>query len=211
MIKIEERKNCKGKKEPGFWYGEVHYESKQEIWFMWYLEELCYHGFIAEYKYQPAAYLLGLKQQYEIEKVTIKKTVIKNRSLLREHSYQADFEIVWSKEAKGIFYNNLDEKVNLNKAFIAKEDVSIIEVKPEFDINNMTRLFSINQKWVYSLFFVYVQAVQCVPYIIGGKIIRHRKAIFNATFAPDRYRLTDKGLKGRKKAEMFKRIQEFIN
>jgi hypothetical protein len=163
-------------------YDGIPYASKEEIYFVWYLDELFTDGYIAEYDYQPEPFSLFIPISYNwIKQLKTKKKEM-TTTLLRAHSYQADFKIIWNAKAYDKFFN-------FNKLtdapFIQNYGLSWIDVKPSHDMQNMTRLFHINQKWVHQRHGVYVQKI--VP-----------QELFAETFTPGRYRYTDKSLKPRK-------------
>ena len=120
---------------------------------------------------------------------------------MQGHVYSPDFSIAWAEKARKIFFNVCGSKVDLYKSpFITDifySHISIIEVKPVFDQNNMTRLFTINQKWMYQLHGVYVQKVVPVK-------------LFEKTFTPKKYLLTDKSGKPRKLKYKPTSLEEFL-
>ena len=61
----------------------------------------------------------------------------------------------------------------------------------------MTRLFSINQKWMYSEHGIYIQKV--IP-----------QKLFADTFTPKRYLMTDGGGQARKIKWDVKSLEEFV-
>ena len=198
-------------KQKGYFYDNEHFDSKDEIWFKWYLDELVDAGFIKAVVYQPNGYILSASKQYPIHVQLKTKIKIVKRTLLKGHIYTPDFKIIWSKTAKGIFYQEIYGREKLEAPFIAYDGISVIEVKPNFDMNNMTRLFTINQKWTMEKHGVYVQAIQLTPKTKGGKITAHKNAIFNTSFCPERFRWTDKSLKARKAGVMFGGLEQFID
>ena len=190
---------------------EKDYESNEELWISYYLDELLTAGFILEWKYQPQAYQLfdGFKYPW-VEKLST-KTKFKNATLLQGHEYTPDFLIKWSPAANDLFFNTIDDGINLRESnFIAHcgNNLSIIDVKPQFDMQNMTRLFTINQKWMMDKFGLYVQKIIPVKetkqyHKIGNKnkkVYSHStwSGIFPKTFTPERYFLTDVSMKPRK-------------
>ena len=122
------------------------------------------------------------------------------KKLIREHIYTPDFLILWNEKARGVFFNNLLDRVTLSKIpFTVKGlcDKSIIEIKPAFDQNNMTRLFTINQKWLLEGIGVYCQKIIPVK-------------LFSKTFTPVRYLKTDKTNKKRKLHYIPKALKEYV-
>jgi len=175
----------------GFYHYNLQtYDSKEEIWFAWYLDELNAAGYIDFYRYQPSLFELSdsVKYPVDIQLKTKIKTVYK--TLLQPHSYQCDFKIVWSAAAKNVFFTANGNKKDF--PFIARDVLDLefrshVDIKPAHDLYNMTREFIINQKWVYQVHGVYVQKI--VP-----------AKLFKSTFTPERYYFTDKSLKPRKLA-----------
>lgn len=165
-----------------FFYHGIEYDSREEIYFVWYLDELQAAGYIEHYRYQPEPFSLFPPVKYNWIKPLKTKKKTMTTTLLRAHSYQADFEIYWCPMAEEVFFNN--NKIT-DAPFVAKYLVSFIDVKPDYDMQNMTRLFHINQKWVHQQYGIYVQKI--VP-----------QELFKKTFIPERYLFTDKSLKPRK-------------
>jgi hypothetical protein len=84
--------------------------------------------------------------------------------------------------------------------FICSDDemISIVETKGTFDMGNMTRLANNNIKFVYEKYQVYINMIK-VP------------TIFDKTFTPDRYLMTDKTFQSRKiKYKNVRTLREFI-
>lgn len=120
-----------------------------------------------------------------------KKDNLKQRkkTLLNSHIYTCDYAVKWNPEYKGVIFNDASH-LEVTPFFVANitdkgEYISYLEVKPEFDFNNMTRLFVINQKWVYEKYKIYVQLFKPLDF-------------YRKFFVPDRYLLTDKKTRKRK-------------
>ena len=178
---------------------EITYASKEEEYFHWYLQELIDAGYVDRIKYQPKPFPLSEKVQFIYQKQL--KTKIKSipKTLFREHSYQADFLIGWNQKAEQIFFFDIEGGNPLKCIFLDPynypfmsyyreyntEHRSIVDVKGTFNQNDAWRRFSIEQKWVWQKFEMYVQ-----------KIIPIK--LFKSTFTPQRYLLTDISNKPRK-------------
>jgi len=181
------------------------YDSNEELYFSWYLDELYEAGYISEYEWQPKQYVLSEAISYEYDKhlKTKTKTIIKK--LMQGHIYSPDYKINWNKNARGFFFLSISDQLCLkNIPFIAQETedgwnnyMSIVEVKPAFDRNNMTRLFTINQKWMYQKHGMYVQKIIPVK-------------LFERTFTPKRYLQTDRSGKPRKLKYKPKSLEEYL-
>lgn len=147
----------------------MEFDSKEEEWFSWWLDELEEKGYIHSYG-RATSYTL-----FEPDK----------RHKMRGHEYTPDFFVTWENGAINA----------LRLPFIY--ELCIIEVKPSFDAHNMTRLFKLNQKWVYQKYGIYVELV--IP-----------EKLFKSTFAPKRFRYTDSGKGLRKLKESYLNIDEYI-
>lgn len=178
-------------------------DSKEELYFYWYLMELKRKGFIKDFKKSKTYQLskpLGKRYIQPMKKVDDK---IKTQIIWREHVYTPDFTIWWEKESVGVLATNLLDQFERHTCnFICQEFdgeyFSEIEVKPIFDQNNMTRLAKINIKWLYESHSIYTNVVK-VP------------NIFEKTFTPERYLLTDKSMKPRKINFQVKTIDEYVD
>ena len=153
------------------------FDSKDEQYFYWYCQELIKFGLIEEWFFHPDSYeLFNQKNMYGLKK----------------HVYTPDFKILWRQSARKLFLKSSDVK-NFFTTRRKESDFSIIEIKPSFDIWHSIREFSINQKWVYAVYNIYVQKVVV-------------KKCFEKTFTPKRY------LVGKRKINWkIKTIEEFIN
>jgi len=143
--------------------------SEEEIGFEWMIKELMTHKAIKSYSMQPKAYRLTESKQFTamIKLKSMKVAKAMPRELIAKHLYTSDFKIVWEKAAHH-YLHECPFEVVLNKEvpFFSNLDpetgdyYSIIEVKANFDQNNMTRLFSMNQKWVLEVHNIYVELVK---------------------------------------------------
>lgn len=129
------------------------HDSNDELYFSWYCEELKEFGIIYDFT-RGNSYELNktLKIEYKEIKVLKTKTKIvdKIQTLIPTKIYTPDFEIIWNRgENSRKFVQVLKESIQITKPFICQllEGIftSIIEIKPQFDQNNMTRLFKTNQ------------------------------------------------------------------
>jgi len=172
-------------------YDDKIYDSKEEIYFSWYLTELYNNGFIFRIEYQPQTFALSIKQEYYWTRVLKTKTKQMLSTILQGHDYTPDFLIMWSAKAQGILYNTIADIFNLRKnIFVGKKytyshDVSFIEVKAEFGKYNSFRWFVINQKWMYQKFGIYIQMVKPI-------------SLFKRSFTPERFLFTDGARQPRK-------------
>jgi len=166
-------------------------QSNEEIYFSWYLDELIENGYVVKYKQQPIPFSLSDKITKSYQKTIVLKTKTKVEDkleiILNKHIYTCDFKILWDIKAYGIFYCYLNDKIkqNSNLVIADKNNISFAETKADYDMNNMTRLFTINQKWVFSKFGIIINLC---------KLPKH----FKDTFTPTKYLFTDKSKKPRK-------------
>ena len=199
------------------------YESKEELWVSYYLDELLKSGFITDWKYQPKTYILSAPLSYSWIKKLPTKDKIQASNILQGHEYTPDFIIIWNENARCLFFNSTEDKINLKGAhFIAHSgnNLSIIDVKPQFDMQNMTRLFAINQKWMMDKYGLYVQKIIPTKEVkhyhkIGnrGKSVYSHSSwsgIFPKTFTPERYFFTDVSMKSRKINYEAIRLNEYL-
>lgn len=170
------------------------FDSDQELYAYWYFEQLKEEGFINDIIHHPEPFELSesVNSSY-VEKLKTKDKIV-SEELLKGHLYTADFIVVWSDKAKGVFFDLLDGGTRFKKRssqvlFVGQVEggdyLSVIEVKPLFDQNNMTRLAKINQKWVWDKHKYFINIM--VP----------EKWMKN-TFTPYRYLITNKSGKPRK-------------
>ena len=179
-----------------------NFDSHEELYFSWYLDELKAKGYINNWNRNETSYQLtdGLIHKYikPMKKVEDKQL---EQAILKPSVYTPDFTIYWKPKAIGIFVSKLYvTKGKITTPFICQlpELVSIIETKGAFDMGNMTRLANNNIKFVYEKYKVLITMVK-VP------------AIFNKTFTPERYYMTDKTFKPRKlKYKNVRTLREFI-
>jgi hypothetical protein len=156
----------------------MQFDSKEEEWFSWWLDELKDRGYVKHYDRAISFSLFEAVKELK----------------LRGHEYTPDFEVCWKLGA----INELKLGIH-NWPLLAgfSMEKSIIEIKPSFDAHNMTRLFKLNQKWVYSKYGIYVELV--IP-----------EKLFEKTFCPDRFRYTDSGKGLRKLKQSYLNIDDYI-
>ncbi len=196
-------------------------DSKEEMYFSWYLDELQQHGFIESYEYQPKVFRITdpiYAKQLIIGK---KSTKIRTSMLLREHEYRADYSINWNRKGNGIFYALLSNILSgvlsdkfIETPFIANENndkyFSVVDVKGTYNQNDAYRRFAIDQKLVMQKFGIYVQKIIPSPVISKTGKMSHPNALFIKTFVPNRYILTDKKTKTRKIKYEFRTIEQYL-
>lgn len=184
------------------WYAP--YDSPEEAYVSWYLDELVEGGYVRFVQHQPPSRMLSPQYRIAWEKKLKTKNKPMESTLLQPHVYTADFRVDWNMNAQGLFFKSTffadqNEKWLMfsNADHAPLEYYSFIEVKPLFDQNNMTRLFTINQKWMYDKYGIYVQ-----------KIIPQK--LFENTFTPKKYLLTDRGKQKRKINFATRTLEEYV-
>jgi len=162
----------------------MNFDSNEELYFSWWLDELKELGLVVDY-HRGLPFLLSPAVKFTVDKKLKTKTVKVQKHIIDDHIYTPDFVVE---------FNN----VFINKAGLYHTDgIAHIEIKGNYDFNNMTRLFKINQKWVYAKYGVLVNLLK-VP------------TIFTKTFTPARYLLTDKSGKPRKLNWTPKTLKQYL-
>jgi hypothetical protein len=129
-------------------YKDLGYKSDEEMYFMLWLNEAKEAGFINSWFYEAHVWNLSFKKKFMEERKLKTKYKYIERHLLGPHVYSCDFTIYWNRKAEELFYHDVEGKyTNPLVPFHANrvnscDDVSFVEVKPEFDSKNMTRLFN---------------------------------------------------------------------
>ena len=184
------------------------FDSDEEKYFSWYLDELLGAKYISRWVFQPYTYRLSAIARYDVAtQLKSKVGTTKRLSLFRAHEYTPDFGIEFTPKSRRIFYNLIDDGIDLRTApFIANctHDIpyGIIEIKPNFDKNNMIRLFRINAKWMFFQNKVYVQEM-----VVDKK---NGRGLFAETFTPTKYLTTPTG-KNRMLHYKPKSLKEFVD
>jgi len=163
---------------------ELGFDSDQELWFSYYLEELKQNGYIISYTHDVKP--ITLTEGLYIEVIKPMKRVpdkILKKKILPPRVYTADFKIEWVPDK---FWGSSFEKFfRPSTSKDGKRLFEVIEVKPDFDQNNMTRLFKQNQAWIWDKYQIFVTLVKLPSF-------------FKRTFTPKEFLLTDITKKKRK-------------
>ena len=141
----------------------MEYDSKEEEHFAAWLQEAESADLVYEIKYHPMPFLLSKRQTIPVVKVLKTKTKIVEKFLLHPHSYTPDFSFIISEKLEDYFF--------------VKSEICYVDVKGGFSRFNDAKPFSINQKWVYSDYGIYINKV--VP-----------EKLFTKTWVPKDCRLT---------------------
>ena len=180
----------------------MNFDSKEELYFSFWLEELEQAGYINSWN-NAKTYQLGEKIVNKYTEQLKTKSKEKEQTILNGCEYTPDFEINWNEKANNLFYTHITNgiKTNLDLLITDGENISIntsiVEIKANFDNNNMTRLNGINRKWMYQKYSVFVNLVK-VP------------DIFKDTFTPKKYLVTDTGKQIRLIHLQTRSLEEYI-
>ena len=199
-------------------------DSKEEVYFTWWLLELLKEGYISTAVYKPKTFTFTLPVivSWTLEKKT--KCVKQTAEILKRHSYTPDFLIEWTNKAKEIFFIPVDMRYGQPQVsgqykkrpfgripFIAEyygtetsvpivDTYSYIDVKGDFAraFIKSTILFPVNQKLTFDRF---------------SKIVDKAKipSLFKKTFTPERYLTCDKqSTKSRTIHFTVRNIQQYV-
>lgn len=155
-------------------------DSDEELWFCWYLQELKAAEIILDADVNRKPILLSNKVEHTYSLVRKKDLKRKTEFLMHPHEYTPDFNIQFNMRYRDVFYSlfvigrKLPGQNIPFLSFSPGHHAAIVEVKPVFDMNNMTRLVRTNLKWVFDKYGMYIELIK-VP------------DIFKDTFTPQKY------------------------
>ena len=197
--------------------------NQLEQYFLWYLNELKEAGYIKFFSRESFPILVTDDVKNKRYDFSLKNTVrVEEYNLFRKNTYTYDYLIIWDKKAKDIFYNLLDDNpIRIYCPFYAcvdkkGEHVSFCDVKPPsgamiFGNNTTSYTFPILQKIIYTVYGIYVNKSIPIPLMSKGAIKSGNKtALFNTTFVPKRYLLTDGGMQGREIKFKKQSLKEYV-
>lgn len=132
----------------------VEVDSNEEWYFYSWLIECKKLGIVLDYEYQPKEFLLTEKFKYVPAFGNPKK---KEKHLLADHVYTADFRIVFNK----LYGEKLSEyfKIPLEAIDTNGDAVVFVDVKGGFNRFAGDRNFSIHQKMMWDKYKIYVQKI----------------------------------------------------
>ena len=176
-------------------------DSWDEYYFSEWCKELKDLGVLKHYGRSESFTLTSeVKEQSIITKVTKKGNIetIKETILLNGSIYTPDYKVeinfdnpLWIK-----FFSDIK---TIGKIRAEQGRYTYIEVKPAYDMNNMTRLFTNNQKFMFKTHKIYVNLCIC-------------DKLFEKTFTPMNYLFHPSGRKKIKFAyNSVKTLNEYIN
>lgn len=172
------------------------YDSDEEVYFVWWLEEMVKNGFINQWS-RAREFELSKPVKREYKKKLKTKVKKELEHVFSGSNYTPDFEIEWNKSAVGKFVTNWESDFKKKTRFYCNGNlISVVEIKGSFDNRNMTRLVNQNIKWMFQLYNIPVQLVK-VP------------NIFKETFTPERYLKTNLSNRERKINFEIKSIKKY--
>ena len=187
------------------------FQSKEERFFYWFLVDLYNAGYVSNVLYEPYTYELSdavTKSFVKQEQLKTKlKTTKGEETIQKGLVYTPDFVVHWTQKALGVFVETLNTKDKLMKGqsqtmFIGTirgiDVITVFEVKPDFDQNNMTRYTKVKMNWLFQREAVFVNLVK-LP------------SLFKKYFVPTRFLITDKSAKLRKIKFKVRKLEQFVN
>ena len=190
----EKQCRLKGSKYHESYFGMTRqmFDSDEELEFWCWLKEAEARGIVSEIKYQPYTFSLSERATIKFDKYMKTKVKTVDKFILHPHEYTADYSFI-IEHSKLLNLNFFVE----NWHHVPDEKFMVVDVKGTFSPNGDGKQFSINQKWVFDKYGVYVQKI--VP-----------EKLFKASFVPEIARLSPKQKKPRLKYIGVKNINEFM-
>ncbi len=173
-------------KESKFKADGIAFDSQEEVEFYHWCKEAEAHGYITGFVYHPEPFVLAERASYKREEKLVRKTKIVDVFLLYPHQYTPDF-ILYPTDKLSEFKHGLE----------IQEGQAYIDTKGEYDIHHSNREFSINQKWMYAKYGIFVNKV--VP-----------EKFFARTWVPAAATVSPKKKTARKKYAGFRRVNNEI-
>jgi len=183
-------------------------DSKEEVYFYWWIQDLIKHNVINVFYYKPKTFLLFDDVFLKFSRILTKKTKEDQFHLTSRMEYTPDFAIIWNDKNK--LHACIDEEVfsnlspnnkfpffsHLQKGFY----VSYIDVKGLFagPHNNAAITFPLKKVVMYNVHGIYVCKTE-IP------------TLFKKTFTPDRFTLTDITMTPRKINYHIKNVSQYIS
>lgn len=166
---------------------EIVLDSKEELEFYeWCIEG--YNNGLLNYIYHPQTFILSEEFRYDkIVKLKNKEKIV-NKKLLGEHVYTPDFLIELNDKFCELFadskmFMTIEKDINKFKEFPLK---CYIDIKGSFQRFDGARSFSINQKWMWSKYSIYINK------IVPEKLFKETWVPYNATLTPKTKQIREK-------------------
>lgn len=128
---------------------KTDFASDEEYFFYWWLVEGENAKCISDIRYQPKTYELSPRQIRDYEKQLKTKTKIVERFIFQPHSYTPDFSFRVSFPVSECF---------IFSKYFGESEITV-DVKGTFNMYGDPKQFSINQKWMYEKFKVYIEKI----------------------------------------------------
>lgn len=150
------------------------FDSDEERWAWWLLEELVEAGAVLKVERAPTLELFPALR-------------LAGKSIFFGHSYTADFKLTWnpaSSITRKLTAEPTDVGLSEPPIFWRTGLESMIEVKPCFDAHNKTQLANINLKWVFQRYGLLVQLI---------RVGQGERSFFGSAWTPDKFKVTGTG------------------
>lgn len=182
-------------------YRDIPYESNEELWFLMWAFELKEIGYIENIE-RAESFKLTDSLVREYTKIIRKRVVIRQEVLLNGSSYTPEFKIKWKLLEANKMLNHVDASPIVYKPnsllILTKNTISYIEVKANFDNNNMTRIFQQHtQKQMWDKHNIYVNLIK-IP------------SLFKETFTPKEYLITPKTKQVKKVNFEIRTVEQYL-
>ena len=156
------------------------FDSTEEEHFYWWLLELEDKGIISD---------IRRATSLKLNDALVRKIKNKSINFLEDQEYTADY-VFTIEDKTSSYFEDIDNPQTSPKSrsktpLYYQEDTVWVEVKGAWDAGNMTRLFRINQKQVYTKHGIFVNLVKIPDF-------------FKKSFTPHRFLKTDTGKFDRK-------------
>lgn len=158
----------------------LEFDSWEEIHVYWHLMELYNAGYVYKIFREPQTYEL-LAPLY-IDRRLKGKSSTSRVELMPGTKYTPDFGVIWTASAPTCIHQDINKVIEgSTKAvpYYSADNVSIIEVKGDFDKHGGTREFEVKRKLMWDKHQAYVNLVRPIQ-------------LYKKSFTPDRYLYTDK-------------------
>lgn len=183
-------------------YKGIAYESFNELWFLQWAWELKERGYIRSIA-RASSYVLteGMVNTFTQRNKRGSSAIAKQQVILRPSVYTPEFYITWDRKALDRIVWLWNSLTKYDKLLIGHKDIkgeiyTLIECKPDFNYENMERLFRSNQKFMWKVHGIYVNLVK-------------PKEFFHRSYAPKEFLTTSTG-KPRKLDFKPKLIKDYI-
>lgn len=198
-----------------YMYEKKLFDSKEEVYFYWWLQELKNRGYVEDIFTHPIENMFVLSDR--ICNNYRQKGKPKEQFIFHPKTYTPDFVVIWSSKGRNLFYNEwkAEKKESL---FSAHWEIvhfvygyqSYHDVKPNYTVQDSQKaVFALKQNWVHDKFGKIINKTILFPNKKNKKWTP-KKTVFTETFVPERFLWTDAGKKERKINYPHKTFEDFI-